>query len=1627
MSKILGPVVLVIGIAFVYSSLTSPRYKVSSEAQKLIGTPDVALAKQSLTYSKKTGTYSLNKKLEGQPAVASNSVRIGGGDSTSYSFDAPANLNNKKMTFYDNLNNLSFSIQPNFKTATAKYANGQFVYPINHNEQAVYTVKSNGLREDIILNKSVGDSTSFSYKLDLPSSLQARLMPSGAIGVFSANPVLFGNISYGSNADRSKVSAAREKAQKTYLEFVLMPPTISSSNGSNGPAKSQFALSGTTVTVKATGLKGLSYPVSIDPSVVVSSASTFGGNNESNVNNTGTSISTNYITGGYVNSWASATGAITTPRTGNAIATYNGLVYSVGGVTSSSSGSCTTGSPSTYYCGDVQYALIGGGTIGSWSTTTSFTTPRAYSQAIAYNGYLYVFGGVTSSSATGCTTGSGSTYYCGDVQYAPICNGSVFTGGCTPSSIVGSLGTWVTDANPFSTPRYDFSAVAYAGYIYIMGGISAASTDQGDIQYTSFNADGSVGSGSWTSVTGGVKYNISGTMTSVTMHGESATAYNGHLYIMDGYHYSGTPGDYNYVGYAQINSDGSLGMFMNTTASGVSQDNFSMAVYSGYIYEWGGVTNFGFAGNNQLEYAQINSNGSLGTWYSSTTNSLTSVFPVGEGGSVALGGYLYNIGGQHNSATDPTCGPNTTNYCNKTFSTQISSAGNLATNTWASTLPAYPSSGVLYDPTVLVNAGYIYVMGGCTNAASASKACHSSATADMSQNIYYDTIAPDGTIGSNTWTTNSITLTSNEYGGTAVVVGTELYILQQCSAPGTGNVCGATSPPQEYQINSRTGAISNSSGVTGPAGYSAVLGGDFTYDGNVYMIGGCSVGTGGSSIPSGYFCGSSGGSLATNLSYYAPGGGVITSGNWLSTSSLPTAMFGFSTAVYNNYVYVFGGCTASGTNSSGGCTVLNSNIYVGKLSPSGGILSWATVSTSGIGGRYQPASVAYNGYLYIMGGCTALSNSSTNFGCSSGNLKNDIWSVPLSPSTGAPGTPTNLSSVNPAIQLHNSMWGFGAYVNNGVIGTYGGCTGASVNAVDPMCGSMIGAGYTNVLNAGGNGILTSSSGTLSWNTAASLCTNLGQTSSVAYEGYLFVAGGIKASASTTCSDGLSSQYSNAVNVYALNPDGTTTAVSGSPFYFTTPRASAGIAAYNGYLYITGGTTDELDTNSVNEHAVYDIQYAAISPSTGALSCAGTCTGSTPSTACPVNACASGSVFAYLASTGGSTSDPYNFGVQTYCPFGCFTSSITGFTDPYTFIYNNKLFTLISGSCYVFKVSSYTVVPIGNPACPNNYAVNLNSNGTLGSEATITQPPLNVQTTNAETNAATVYGNNIYEYYGSSSNLLYTGTISGTTINWSSGVNPDGLYQMGGVSGSLYAYNGYLYFQGGEQGSSTNGDNCDTTATSSIYCNSIWAAPINSNGSTGTFSLVGDINSSAAYGYISTATYNGYAYYIGGDDGTTYYSNIYSIGLGSQPHTALYSYLANMERNVTPIEATLAGSNAAPINSPGTGGIGLGYKFATTSCATFNNLNQAPIIIGSKTLTTLSTDNCSNTTNLAQYEWVSLLIDDSSAFAFPDNSSSGNSHTNVSAMNLYYHPATGNRLRLGQTFTNDRITSLDAPP
>jgi len=158
---------------------------------------------------------------------------------------------------------------------------------------------------------------------------------------------------------------------------------------------------------------------------------------------------------------SAATNGLPAARTKFGSTVWDNRLYVVGGLDSSAAVS------STVY---VSPQLNSGGNITSaWSTSTAFNVARTGAAVLAYANNLYLFGGYD------------GTNYLNDSQFTQI-------------NTDGSVDSW-TYTTSLPTTLRDSEAIAANGYIYLVGGRSAASTCAPKVLITPVSANTTIASG----------------------------------------------------------------------------------------------------------------------------------------------------------------------------------------------------------------------------------------------------------------------------------------------------------------------------------------------------------------------------------------------------------------------------------------------------------------------------------------------------------------------------------------------------------------------------------------------------------------------------------------------------------------------------------------------------------------------------------------------------------------------------------------------------------------------------------------------------------------------------------------------------------------------------------------------------------------------------------------------------------------------------------------------------------------------------------------------------------------------------------------------------------------------------
>ncbi len=1031
-----GIVVLALAVAGLVVWQQHAMYKFSPAKVALLAKPSVDTSKIEVTKN----AFVYNRTNEEKPDKQLHKVAAGGLEDSSGKFPFTATLSRVAkdgIRFGDSQGNHSFSLVPLDDLHNGQLKDGRVIYPASSNEQQVYTFKRNGIKADILLAKASEKTQQFRYRLKLDNTLEARPLPDGGIGIYSANSYLFGNISTSDDKDQQLIDNARKNGKKDNLVFVLPTPYIIDGQGHKNYEDVSFSLKDGILTLEARNLKNKHYPLTIDPTVVVTSTADFQTGTDTGMVDYGTSGQINRATllnSGDNDTFSAASNAsFTTARRDHTSVAYNGFLYVIGGF------------DGTNYKSDVQYASINAttGVIGSFSPTTSFAGARSGHTSVAYNGYLYVIGG------------KDSAYY-HDVQYAAI-------------AANGTVGTWNT-TSAFSGARANHTTVEYGGYLYLAGGYDGTSY-KGDVQYAALKSDGTVGA--WAT---------SGNTFTTARAFHSSVAYNGFLYVIGGY--DGTS-FYSNIQYAAIKSDNTLGTWTtNSTSFTTARAGHAALTYHGLLYVVGGcsagtpTTCSTYKADSQ--FAQINSNdGSIGSFLTSPTANNVGDARTGHA-ALIYNNFYYIIGGIH-ATSDTHCNASSSFYCSDVQQAAFLNT-HVATGFTAESTATSNILGGRFGFAAAAYRGYLYISGGCT--AGTPTACGTSTNYD--NHLYYAPINPNGSLG--TWVLEASTFTIRRVYHTMFIYKGYLYIMggltglttANCKNDGNNNLYCNDVQRSQIGDDARLGTFAN-----------------------------------------------------TNQYFLYP-------------------RYGHSIAIYNGYVYLMGGVKAVATDANCRNTGTNgaecNDVQYAQIDNAGSFGAWTTVSTSNFFGtpRHWHASVASNGFLYVMGG----------FDGSAG--KSDIQFAPLSASGGLTGAFSTSSTALPGSSVR---WRLSAQAANNGLYIIGGTFNGTVNFTD-----------VEYIGVRSNGTLV---GTASgYTVVGNLTTNSRDSpaAAIADNGYLYVMGGYTQTSTTACKESGATASNLCDDVFYAH----TQVPSNSPGTFGTASSSLStliaannytrFVAYNGYIY-----------------------------------------------------------------------------------------------------------------------------------------------------------------------------------------------------------------------------------------------------------------------------------------------------------------------------------------------------------------------------------------------------------------------------------------------------------------------------
>ena len=1363
----------------------------------------------------------------------------------------------KGVEVTDVVNDISFTLTPLDKHEEGKQDSNRIVYPLkNHDGWTVYTIQNSGVKEDIILESSTKDSLTFKYKMDLGDGLEAKIESDGSLGVYG-NTLASSNITTSTDSDTKLLEKMRQNAKKDTLLFKLPAPVVIETTGQESEfARSTFSLEKNELSVITTGLEKANYPLSIDPSIYVTTAREFmAGNNETNIdfNVDEQLIQKSPTTGARFDTWKN-TLSLPVATSANGVAATGGFIYSIGGrshlgqafntqgadnfivpdgITNISvkawgaggggGGGGTTGSGGAgggggYVAGNIAVTpgetlkiYVGGGGQGGSSITGGGSNGGSGGggggHSSIYRGntpLMIIAGGGGGGGSRQATTGSnggaggGTTGQTGSTNYSNNGNGgggasqsnggnggtSTNNSGTAGSSLTGGLGADGRSATTGADGGGGFGGLETGGN----GGLGNVNTIRaggggggsgwygggGGGGTSSTNNSSGGGGGGGSSYTSGV--------TSVTnTAGNNQSPGNANEPVRNGASEGGNGG----TG-SQGGSDGANGAIFISYGSGtevsknVSWAEFDTTLGTVTSSNPGSGTCAGWCSSNDYALPEARTNLSL----------------------VAYNGYLYAIGGQNASGT----------ITNTVYVAKLGANGE--PRLWHPTNPNQSSWVYWYkdadltspraDFTATAYNNRLYLIGGRT-------------TSGVVSTVQISDISPTGTLGS--WT-NSTSLPSNLYGHGAAIYNDRIY-----------TVGGASSVGSQPLTNVRYNKINA--------------------DGSL--------------------------------------------NNWVDTTPLPEGRLtggGTMSAVWGAYLYISGGCGT--VNASGYCTAVRSDVELASINADGSLDKWNTVGTA-FDERLGGNLVAWRGYLYRVGGCVAQNGTTGDCGDNTMSLINygkinrdgDASTTGQSTSSGSGKcTGSNPSQCDLPGQNYIGNMLTNSIIYNGYIYVMGGCTNNSCSTTS-----------RNIIYASldTDGSITKPAtcpdgsfqgGTWCYVSNSLPTSGLAAASPVVFGGRMYLIGGLSGSGGNV----------NRIIRADLKEDGSFTpwvsqslsGVGGTNVSYTYAYARAnpsGVSSTPGNLYIFGGCTSSSSVGCTNyTQNVYKCNIAA---SDGAISGCSTSgqlqVGTVPGASGTGIGIMSGTVYAnYIYLIGGVAPSLVDMKTVRYAKFDNNNNvvSVNGsgwIESPNQMQVGRRRTAAFGYNGYIYVAGGFEAGGSGVVRDIEFIKVNV-SDGSLGTESdgfTMSEVKINQRW------GLTVTVSNSYAYViggcdvgdspsgcTSRADMVQTfqiyNNVSGAPAKYTRSANryTTNPNRLGGSSAIL---NGRLYTAGG----------CVSTEDCTNAINTVSYAPIDVNGNLGAWTNTSvALPADRAWGKLLTA--GGSLYYIGGqsDNSTDYRSEIY---------------------------------------------------------------------------------------------------------------------------------------------------------
>jgi hypothetical protein len=282
----------------------------------------------------------------------------------------------------------------------------------------------------------------------------------------------------------------------------------------------------------------------------------------------------------------------------------------------------------------VYYSIVGAtGTLSTWNTTTALPTALAFHQAVVATpanskvsalGYVYVLGGETDALGAQAV----STVYRGTI------------------AADGTISTW-TAAAALPAPLHSFGAAIFLGNLYIWGGATTNNVPVATVYRSTIDAGGALGA-----------WKAEASLPSARAYFGSGS-FAGYLYTFGGNTGTVAPNDASVtsststaeVAYAQIDLRSrditTAGWRVNPSQLSKARMKHTSVVAGGNVLITGGLYSGASTGSSEESYAQLNADGTTGSFQGATGSVTINALGGGNVFNQAAVGYSDGNGAFH--------------------------------------------------------------------------------------------------------------------------------------------------------------------------------------------------------------------------------------------------------------------------------------------------------------------------------------------------------------------------------------------------------------------------------------------------------------------------------------------------------------------------------------------------------------------------------------------------------------------------------------------------------------------------------------------------------------------------------------------------------------------------------------------------------------------------------------------------------------------------------------------------------------------------------------------------------------------------------------------------------------------